>query len=498
MAIDFRFTICPPSAAGILSEKGGKRAIMARSPEEVLVAAGAAKEAGRIRTLLLVRPETLSSTLEKLTASQRAWAKAHDFAGRPGEVLLLPEDGGEPETALAGLGAKEGPALAELALARCLPEGLWEVRNAELLADAHVATLGWVLSAYAFEAYRAAEREPARLVCPKGVDRQAVLAEAGGVWFARNLVNTPASDLGPAELAAHAAEMAAQFGAEIRITEGASLRRGFPMVHAVGAGAAPERAPRVAEIFWGDRNAPRLAVVGKGVCFDTGGLDIKPSSAMRLMKKDMGGAAAALALARMIMALSLPVRLHVVVPMVENAVSAGAMRPGDVFRTRAGLTVEIGNTDAEGRLILADALARACEERPEILLDFATLTGAARVALGPELPALFTPDDDLADALLQAGKDADDPLWRLPLWAPYAEGLKSPVADLCNIAANGQAGAIHAALFLQRFVSGVRSWAHFDIFAWNPAERPARPKGGELHAARAALLMLKRHLKTRP
>ena len=464
---------------------------MPLTPQDLLLDSASA-DAGKARPLLLVREGETAALGKHLDEAQRAWAKANGFAGKAGELLLLPGADGEVAMALAGLGkAPEGGRLAELALARRLPEGAWRVLNPDVLADPHVATLGWVLSGYVFDAYRKADRAPARLVCPDGVDRQAVLAEAAGVWLARNLVNTPAADLGPAELADHAAGLARHFDAEIRITEGAALKRGFPMVHAVGAGAAEARAPRVIELFWGDRQAPRVAIVGKGVCFDTGGLDLKPSSAMRLMKKDMGGAAAALALARMVMELDLPVRLHVVVPAVENAVSGQAMRPGDVFRTRAGLTVEIGNTDAEGRLILADALTRACEEKPQALFDFATLTGAARVALGPELPALFTPDDALADALQAAGLAVDDPLWRLPLWDPYDEGLKSPVADVCNIASNGQAGAIHAALFLRRFVKDVPAWAHMDIFAWNPADRPARPKGGELQGARAALRVLR-------
>ncbi len=466
---------------------------MSVTPQDLLLDS-ASPEAGEARPLLLVREGEVGDLAEYLDAAQQAWMKANGFAGKAGERLLLPGADGGIAMALVGLGRKrsgEGR-LADLALARHLPEGLWRVINPEVLANAHVATLGWVLSGYVFDAYRKAERMPARLVCPEGVNRDAVLAEAAGVWLARNLVNTPATDLGPAELADHAAGMARHFGGELYVTTGAALKRGFPMVHAVGAGAADERAPRVIELFWGEKDAPRIGIVGKGVCFDTGGLDLKPSTAMRLMKKDMGGAAAALGLARMVMELALPVRLHVVVPAVENAVSARAMRPGDVFRTRAGLTVEIGNTDAEGRLILADALTRACEEKPGLLLDFATLTGAARVALGPELPALFTPDDALAQTLMQAGLAVDDPLWRLPLWAPYDEGLKSPVADVCNIAGNGQAGAIYAALFLRRFVRDVPAWVHMDIFAWNPSDRPARPKGGELQGARAALEVLKR------
>jgi leucyl aminopeptidase len=314
---------------------------------------------------------------------------------------------------------------------------------------------------------------------------------ANAVHLVRDLVNIPAGDLGPAELQAAIEAVAAECGADMKVTTGAELSSGYPMVHAVGAAATPERAPRLVELEWGDPKNPRLALVGKGVVFDSGGLDIKPSAGMRLMKKDMGGAAHALALARLVMKSRLPVRLHLLIPAVENAVSGASFRPGDILKSRKGLTVEIGNTDAEGRLILADALARAGEETPELILDFATLTGAARVALGPDLPAAFANRDDLADALLAGGDSVSDPLWRLPLWKQYEEMLASDVADIGNAADAPFAGSVTAALFLQKFVPEGIAWAHFDTFAWRPSAKPGRPKGGDALGLRAAWAMLK-------
>jgi leucyl aminopeptidase len=302
-------------------------------------------------------------------------------------------------------------------------------------------------------------------------------------------VNLPAQDLGPAELEAAAAELTL-FGAALTVTAGAELAVGYPMIHAVGMAAAPDRAPRLIELEWGDPAHPRVAIVGKGVVFDTGGLDIKTASGMRLMKKDMGGAAHAIALARLVMHRKLPVRLHLLVPAVENAISAAAFRPGDVLRSRNGLSVEIGNTDAEGRLILADALTKAVEGKPELILDFATLTGAARVALGPDLPALFANDGALADALLAAATAVSDPLWRMPLWPAYGELFASDVADIGNASDGPFAGAIVAALFLQRFVPDGLPWAHFDTFAWRASAKPGRPKGGDALGLRAAFEML--------
>jgi len=314
--------------------------------------------------------------------------------------------------------------------------------------------------------------------------------------MARDLIDTPAADLGPAELEDAAQTVAKQGGADVRVTRGDALDRDYPMIAAVGRAASRERAPRLIELEWGEESHPRIAVIGKGVCFDSGGLDIKPSSAMLLMKKDMGGAAHALALAKLIMASRLPVRLHMLIPAVENAVSAEAFRPGDVLRSRKGISVEIGNTDAEGRLILADALARAIEERPALVVDFATLTGAARVALGPDLPALFANDDALADEIGEAARRVNDPVWRLPLWPEYAELLKSGVADINNASESGFAGAITAALFLQKFVPDGTPWAHLDTFAWRPTARPGRPKGGDALGLRAIFAMLQRKFVT--
>ncbi len=314
---------------------------------------------------------------------------------------------------------------------------------------------------------------------------------AAATAWVRDLVNTPAGDLGPADLEAEAEALAKRHGAVVTVRRGDEIAQGYPMIHAVGRAAAHDRAPRLIELQWGDPAAPRLAIVGKGVCFDTGGLDLKPSAGMRLMKKDMGGAAHALALAELVMAAALPVRLHLLIPAVENAVSGDAFRPGDVLRSRAGLTVENTNTDAEGRLILGDALTRAGEEKPELILDFATLTGAARVALGPDLPPLFTDDEALATALLDAGTALGDPLWRLPLWNGYDDMLKSDVADMVNAPDGGFAGAVTAALFLRRFVPKDTTWAHMDVFAWRPAAKPGRPKGGDAFGLRACYQVLK-------
>jgi leucyl aminopeptidase len=305
-------------------------------------------------------------------------------------------------------------------------------------------------------------------------------------------VDTPAADLGPAELADAAKALADKYGGKLHVTQGDALAEAYPMVHAVGRAATKARAPRLIELEWGDPKHPRVAIVGKGVCFDSGGLDIKPSSGMLLMKKDMGGAAHALALAGLVMGARLPVRLHLLIPAVENAISADAFRPGDVLRSRKGLFVEIGNTDAEGRLILGDALTRACEDEPGLLIDFATLTGAARVALGPDLPALFANDEGLAAELAEAGQSIADPIWRLPLWQPYNEMLKSDVADINNAPGGGFAGTITAALFLERFVAASVPWAHFDTFAWRPTAKPGRPKGGDALGLRASWELLRR------
>ena len=443
-----------------------------------------AKDATPLR---LVGRERVDAALKALPEAQAAWARRMGFCGRPGEVILLPDAQGDVALVLAGAGAaSDAPSIAPGALADRLPAGTYRfVLDDAPHVDAALATLGWLLSTYRFDHYKDGNgKEWPRLVAPEGVDAEAVTRQAEAVFLGRNLVNTPALDLGPAELAAHARALAEEFGASFEEITGARLKRGFPMIHAVGMAAAEDRAPRLIDIRHGDSGL-RVTLVGKGVCFDTGGLDIKPSSAMRLMKKDMGGAATALACARMILAEGLPVRLRVLIPAVENAVGSSAFRPGDVLRSRKGISVEVGNTDAEGRLILADALTLADEETPDLLVDFATLTGAARVALGPQLPAMFATDDARAERLLATARAQDDPLWRLPLWTPYLDDMKSDVADINNIAGNGFAGAITAALFLSRFVERARVWMHLDIYGWNPKAAPGRPKGGEPQGARA-------------
>ncbi len=355
------------------------------------------------------------------------------------------------------------------------------------------ATLGWLLAQHRFDRYRTSD-EPTvgpRILLTgdaKRVDRD--VREAAATALVRDLVDTPASDLGPAELEAAVRALGEASTARVEVTQGDPLEIGFPMIAAVGRGAARDRAPRLIELHWGNSQHPRIAIVGKGVCFDSGGLDIKPASGMRLMKKDMGGAAHALALAQLIIAERIPVRLHLLIPAVENSVSATAFRPGDVIASRRGLMVEIDNTDAEGRLVLGDALTRAGEEQPELIIDFATLTGAARVALGPDLPALFANHDGLAADLLGAGQAAADPLWRMPLWDGYDEMLKSSLADLANASESPMAGAVTAALFLRRFVPPGVAWAHLDTFAWRAAAKPGRPKGGEALGLRAVFAAL--------
>jgi leucyl aminopeptidase len=418
-------------------------------------------------------------------AHVRAWLGSSSFEAKPGRSALLPGANGTPGGALLLL--SEPVELWDFAAARDrLPAGDWRLEPAGDGLDFGQAALGWALASYRFDRYRKSEPKLVRLAVPvaPAIERANTIAEA--IILARDLINTPAADLGPAELADAAAAVAARSGAAFGTIEGAALlEQNYPAIYAVGQ--ASTRPPRVIDLAWGDAGAPKLALVGKGVCFDTGGLDLKTSSNMQLMKKDMGGAAVTLALAQVVMALDLPVRLRLLIGAVENSVSGSSFRPGDVLRTRKGLTVEVGNTDAEGRLVLADLLAEADRERPALLVDCATLTGAARVALGPDLPALFTPDDALANDLLAAGRSAFEPLWRLPLHAPYRDMIDSPIADLNNAGKSGGPGAITAALFLERFVTETRAWAHLDIFAWNSESRAGRPKGGEATGLRALL-----------
>ena len=436
-----------------------------------------------VRAITTVRPDRLAATLDALPDRATAYATAAGFKADAGELLLLPGDGGVG-AALLGLGDDRTPFVFG-ELASRLPAGtVWRLAPGDY--DAASAALGFALGAYRFGRYKAPKREPARLMLPDGAD--AAVNAADAIWLVRDLVNTPANDLGPAELADAAATLARDFGANCERIEGTALAERYPVIAAVGAGSA--RPPVVAILRWrgskAAQDAPIVSLVGKGVCFDTGGYDLKPSSAMLRMKKDMGGAAHALGLARMVMGADLPVQLAVRIGCVENSVSGHAMRPSDILRSRYGLSIEVGNTDAEGRLVLCDLLAEACSESPGVLFDFATLTGAARAALGPDLPALFCNDDRLAAAFEAAGRRTADPLWRLPLWSGYDSWLDSTVADLGNVSSKSHAGAITAALFLQRFVRAGIHWAHVDLYAWNDASRPGRPEGGEAQALRAA------------
>ena len=421
----------------------------------------------------------------------RAYAEHAGFKGKPGQALVLPTEEGAPDQALFGVAGGKADAMVLRALPAKLPAGDYRFAMLPAGYDGAQTALAWALGAYRFDRYKKASDPAPRLVVDKGLDLAAIRAMAHACALTRDMVNTPANDMGPLQIETIAREIAHTHGAEITVTTGADLlESNYPVVHAVGRAADPARAPRMIEIAWG-KTGPLLAIIGKGVVFDTGGLDLKPSGAMRLMKKDMGGAAHALALARMVMAAKLPVRLAVLVPVVENAVSGDAMRPGDVLPSRKGLTIEVGNTDAEGRLILADALARAAELEPELTLDFATLTGAARVALGPQVIPFYTDDEALATELAAASLAQSDPIWRMPLWGGYAEALDGEISDLVNDPASwAQAGSVTAALFLKRFAPAT-GWVHFDIFAWNPKGRPGYPVGAEVQAIRAAFAVLK-------
>lgn len=426
--------------------------------------------------------------LKGLSNPQRAALAAQKFEAGSYEHAIVPD--GDAWFVVAGVANTEALSNWCMAkLAEVLPAGTYRRVDGE----PGPALFGWASAQYRFDRYRSAPSpEGPRILLTADVKAiDPALAEAAAVALVRDLVNTPAEDMGPAQLEAAAEALAKAHKAELRVTRGDALEQEFPMVHAVGRAAARSHAPCMIELEWGDPAHPRIAVIGKGVCFDSGGLDIKPSSGMLLMKKDMGGAAHALALAKLIMENGLKVRLHLLIPAVENAVAGNAFRPGDILRSRAGIFVEITNTDAEGRLVLGDALARAGESKPEFILDFATLTGAARSALGPDLPALFTRTDETADALLSAGIAHDDRCWRLPLHDAYREWLKSDVTDIVNSHANPFAGASVAALFLDRFVPEGTDWAHFDTFAWRPAAKPGRPKGGEALGLRAAWHMLR-------
>jgi leucyl aminopeptidase len=442
------------------------------------------------RPIHLVDKAGFEAWIKKRTAEDRTLLEAHRFDGKTPFVFALLPRGGDIEVVSA---VKDTGNLSPWCLARLaesLPEGTYKLAAGE----PGEAVLGWLLGQHRFDAYRSKKEEPERgprvLVTgePARIDAVVKLAEATAL--VRDLVDTPAADLGPAELEQAVRQVAAQLGAQVRVTTGGELADGYPLIAAVGAAATDARAPRLIELQWGKIGDPLVAIVGKGVCFDSGGLDLKPASGMRIMKKDMGGAAHALALARLVIGERLPIRVHLLIAAVENAVSGGAYRPGDVVKSRKGPFVEVDNTDAEGRLVLADALARASEEKPDLIVDFATLTGAARVALGPDLPALFANDDALAGAIETAARNVDDPVWRMPLWDPYDENLKSSIADLANMANNAMAGCIYAALFLRRFVRDKIPWAHLDTWAWRDPGKPGRPKGGDALGLRAIFAML--------
>ena len=427
-----------------------------------------------------------------LTPAAQTWANRMGFKGKAGEVLVVPGADGVIDHVLVGAGKTFDPTSAR-ALSAKLPSGIYRLEAEP--EDARVAALAFLLGRYVFDRYRTRDRPEVRLVAPDGLDVAEALCIASACALAREMVDTPPADMGPLQMETIAREIAEAHGASISVITGDDLlEENYPAIHAVGRAAAPHRAPRIIEIGWNldKTDRPLVALVGKGVAFDTGGLDIKSAAGMRNMKKDMGGAAHVLALARLVMQAGLDVRLVVLVAAVENAISGDAFRPGDVLQSRKGLTIEIGNTDAEGRLILADALARAGEHDPDLTLDFATLTGAARIALGPELPALYTDDEALAGDLLAAADAVRDPLWRMPLWPGYRTAIDSEIADVRNdSAAWAQGGSITAALFLQKFAPTGGAWAHLDVFAWNSRGRPGHPEGGEAQSLRAAYAMLK-------
>ena len=439
--------------------------------------------------ITFVTKTNCTEMLAALPPRQRMFAQASGFVARAGQYLVLPSDDGTIDAVLFGLEdepAKRDP-FRPGQLPGLLPPGIYRFANAP--HDERLATLAFALGSYTYSRYRKAEPRNVRLVPPEGVDLADIIRMADAATLARDLINTPANDMGPAELETAARDLAQRYGADVSCIVGDDLvTQNFPLIHAVGM--ASPRAPRLIDFSWGHAAHPRVTLVGKGVVFDTGGLDLKPSSAMLIMKKDMGGAANVLALAMMVMDAKLPVRLRVLIPAVENAVAGNAFRPLDIFKSRKGPTVEIGNTDAEGRLVLADALAYADEDRPDILIDMGTLTGAARVALGPDLPPFYTNDETLAGDVASYAAQEHDPLWRLPLWAPYDSWLDSKVADINNAPSGGFAGSITCALFLQRFVTPSTRWLHVDIYGWTPSAKPARPEGGECQAARAIYRLL--------
>jgi leucyl aminopeptidase len=452
-------------------------------------------EAAGARPIWLVGEQGLNGWLGMQTPAVRSWIKAQGFAGEKQKLLLIPTAGGDGIAgAVLGLGPvadlAEPTLWTSVGLPDRLPPGRYRFAGTFSVVGATHLTLGWQYGSYRFSRYRKPASELPALVTPAGADLEYVRLASEALAEARDLINTPANDLGPAELGEAVQRLALQHEAECRIIVGEDLlRQNFPLIYEVGKGSARE--PRLIDMRWGKRGNPLVTLVGKGVCFDTGGLDIKPGSGMILMKKDMGGAALVLALARMLMGADAPVQLRLLIPAVENSISGRSFRPSDVLRSRQGLTVEIGNTDAEGRLVLADALAEADSEQPSLLVDLATLTGAARVALGPELPAIYSTPAELAEQLRQVGERESDPMWPMPLWHAYDEDLGSRIADLNNVSATPFAGSITAALFLKRFVLRTRHWLHGDVYAWNPKERPGRPLGADPQTVRALYRLIR-------
>src|SRR6476469_733600 len=433
---------------------------------------------------------TWAAISKALPAQARQFALANDFTAKPGAYLALPSPDGKIAQVVFGLEdetSKSRDLFRPGALPGLLPSGIYRFANAP--HDVRLATLAFALGTYRFGRYRKNETPAVRLVPPDGVDVADIARMAEAAALARDLINTPSNDMGPEELAQAAQALATRLGATFNCIVGDELvKQNFPLIHAVGM--ASTRAPRLIDLSWGDPAHPKVTLVGKGVCFDTGGLDLKPSAGMLIMKKDMGGAANVLALAQMVMDARLKLRLRVLIPAVENAVGGNAFRPLDIFPSRKGPTVEIGNTDAEGRLVLADALALADEEAPDLLIDLGTLTGAARVALGPDLPPFYTNDETLAEHVARSAKQENDPLWRMPLWPAYDSWLDSKVANVTNAPSGAFAGSVVCALFLQRFVEAATSWLHVDIYGWTPTAKPARPEGGECQAARAIYALL--------
>jgi len=452
----------------------------------------AADRGQKARPIHLVDRESFAPWIKARPAEDRSLIEAQRFDGKSEGVFVLLPRANEFEVVAAVKKAAELSPWCLAKLAEALPAGTYKLAE----ADPGDATLGWLIAQHRFDAYRSKGDEPERgarvLLTSEAAKIEPAVRLAEATALVRDLVDTPAGDLGPAEIEQAVRDAANALGAQVKVTSGADLSNGYPLIAAVGGAASKERAPRLVELEWGKPDDPRIAIIGKGVCFDSGGLDLKSAAGMRLMKKDMGGAAHALALARLIIAEKLPVRLHLLIPTVENAVSGSAYRPGDIVKSRKGMFVEIDNTDAEGRLILADAITRATEDEPELIVDFATLTGAARVALGPDLPALFANRDDLAAGAIEASRDVQDPLWRMPLWEPYEDLLKSDIADFANASNSSMAGCITAALFLKKFVPDKIAWAHLDTFAWRDTAKPGRPKGGDALGLRAIFSLLQR------